>query len=284
MRLSQAELDNGQLLPQTLQLAVNLIQVNGYVIFEDVLPREKIEQLNKHYNKILKPYLEKNYEAVYNPKNGFNDGTNHIRLYLPFEQPYIDESIIAHPFVTAVLDQILGEDSVLHYFATNTSLPGGEKCQPVHADTSSRFGDRCHVNLPISNLVVNFSLVDVHENNGPMEVWPGGTHLLPDHWYGPKAFNKGKLAEHMHSIKAFMPAGSIMIRDDRMWHRGTPNKSDQPRPNIAMIYTAEWDAQRNGKIQIPQETYDKLSERSQKLLRFERIGSPVIEPTHLDYK
>jgi ectoine hydroxylase-related dioxygenase (phytanoyl-CoA dioxygenase family) len=284
MRLSQAELDNGQLLPETLQLAVNLIQVNGYVIFEEVLPREKVEQLNKRYNEILNPYLERNYEAVYNPKNGFNDGTNHIRLYLPFEQPFIDESIIAHPYVTALLDQLLGEDAVLQYFATNTSLPGGEKCQPVHADTSSRFGDRCQVNLPISNLVVNFPLVDTHENNGPMELWPGGTHLLPDYWYGPKAYNKGKMAEHMHFIKAFMPAGSIMIRDDRMWHRGTPNKSDQPRPNIAMIYSAQWNAHRNGKLQIPQETYDKLSDRAQKLLRFEKIGSPVIEPTHMDYK
>jgi hypothetical protein len=58
MRLSQAELDNGQLLPETLQLAVNLIQVNGYVIFEEVLPREKVDQLNKNFNEILKPYLE----------------------------------------------------------------------------------------------------------------------------------------------------------------------------------------------------------------------------------
>jgi hypothetical protein len=170
MRLSQAELDNGQLLPHTLQLAVNLIQINGYVILEEVLPREKVDQLNKHYNEILKSYLEKNYESVYNPKNGFNDGTNHIRLYLPFQQPFIDESIIAHPFVTALLDQLLGEDAVLQYFATNTSRPGEEKCQPVHADTSSRFGDRYQVNLPISNLAVNFSLVDTHENNGPMEL------------------------------------------------------------------------------------------------------------------
>jgi ectoine hydroxylase-related dioxygenase (phytanoyl-CoA dioxygenase family) len=282
MRLSQAELDSGQLLPETLELAANLVQVNGYVIFEEVLPREKVVQLNKHFNEILKPYLEKNYESVINPKNGFNDGTNHIRLYLPFQEPFIDESIIAHPFVTPLLDKILGEDSVLQYFASNTSLPGGLKSQPVHADTGSRFGDGYQVNLPISNLVVNFSLVDVHENNGPMEVWSGGTHLLPDYWYGPKAYNKGKMAEHMHFIKAFMPAGSIMIRDDRMWHRGTPNKSDQPRPNIAMIYSAQWNAHRNGKLQIPQETYDKLSERAQKLLRFEKIGSPVIEPTHLD--
>jgi ectoine hydroxylase-related dioxygenase (phytanoyl-CoA dioxygenase family) len=284
MKISETELDNGELLPETVELAANLIKVNGYVVFERVLPKMQVEQLNQQYLDILEPYLKEHYEEVYYPKNGFNDGTNHIRLYLPFEQPFIDESIIAHPFVTAVLDQLLGEDCVLHYFATNTSLPGGQKCQPVHADTSSQFGDRCAVNLPISNLVVNFPLVDTHENNGPMELWPGGTHLLPDYWYGPKAYNKAKLAEHMHSVKAFMPAGSIMIRDDRMWHRGTPNKSDQPRPNIAMIYAPASNAPRNGNIQIPQETFDKLSERAKRLLRFEKIGFPAIKPSHLDMR
>jgi ectoine hydroxylase-related dioxygenase (phytanoyl-CoA dioxygenase family) len=280
MKVSQTELDNGKLLPETIELAANLIEVNGYVVLEKVLPNQLIERLYNRYIEILEPYLEAHYEEVYNPKNGFNDGTNHIRLFLPFEQPFIDELIIAHPFVTAVLDRLLGEDCVLNYFATNTSLPGGKNSQPVHADTSSHFGDRCAVNLPISNLVVNFPLVDTHENNGPMEIWPGGTHLLPDFWYSPKAYSKAKLAEHMHSIKAFMLAGSVMIRDDRMWHRGTPNKSDQPRPNIAMIYGPAPKTPGSGNIQIPQDTYDRMSDRAKKLLRFEKIGFPVIEPSH----
>lgn len=281
MKISTEELSSGKLLPETVELAANLIQVNGYVIFEKVLPEPLVKTLFNRYIEILEPYLEEHREEVYNPKNGFNDGTNHIRLYLPFELPFIDQSIIAHPFVLQVVDQLLGEDCVLHYFATNTSLPGGQKSQPVHADTGAVFGDRCSVNLPISNLVVNVPLVDTHENNGPMEIWPGGTHLLPDYWYGPKSYNKNKLAEHMTSIKAFMPAGSIMIRDDRMWHRGTPNRSDQPRPNLAMIYAPKDRAPRNGgTIQIPHETYDRLSDRAKKLLRNEKIGFPAAQPSH----
>jgi ectoine hydroxylase-related dioxygenase (phytanoyl-CoA dioxygenase family) len=280
MRISSEEMTTGKLLPETLELAVNLIKVNGYVLFEEVLPQSQVENLNNKYVEMLEPYLEKHYEEILNPKNGFNDGTNHVRLYLPFQQPFCDESIIAHSFVTDVVDRIIGDDCVLSYFATNTSMPGGKNPQPVHADTHAKYGDRCTVNLPITNLVVNFPLVDVNENNGPMEIWPGGTHLHPDNWYGSNFINKSKLAEHMHSIKALMPAGSIMIRDDRMWHRGTPNRSDQHRPNIAMVYTAATNAPKEGTIQIPQETYDQFSAKAKQLLRNEKIGFPVVEPSH----
>jgi ectoine hydroxylase-related dioxygenase (phytanoyl-CoA dioxygenase family) len=280
MKISSEEMASGKLLPETVELAANLIQVNGYVLLEKALPEPLVETLFTTYIEMLEPYLKEHHDEVFNPKNGFNDGTNHIRLYLPFIKPFIDELIIAHPFVLQVVDRLLGEDCVMHYFATNTSLPGGQKSQPVHADTTSMFGERCSFNLPISNLVVNFPLVDVNEDNGPMEIWPGGTHLLADHWYGPKAYSKTKMAEHMHSVKVFMPAGSIIIRDDRMWHRGTPNRSDQPRPNIAMIYAPADRAPRTGSIQIPQETYDQLSKRAQKLLRNEKIGYPAAEPTH----
>jgi ectoine hydroxylase-related dioxygenase (phytanoyl-CoA dioxygenase family) len=280
MRISVEEMAAGKLHEETIELAIQLIKVNGYVLFEEVLPRTQIKTLFKRYVEILEPYLEKHHEEVFNPKNGFNDGTNHIRLYLPFEQPFSAEEIIAHPFVTDVVDRILGDDCSMTYFATNTSMPGGKNPQPVHSDTSAKFGDRCTINLPITNLVVNFPLVDVNENNGPMEIWPGGTHLQPDSWYGSTAYSKSKLAEHMHGIKVLMPAGSILIRDDRVWHRGTPNRSNQHRPNIALIYTSAINAPRTGSIQIPQETYDQLSERAKRLLRNEKIGFPVSEPSH----
>jgi ectoine hydroxylase-related dioxygenase (phytanoyl-CoA dioxygenase family) len=280
MKLSEEELASGTLNPETLELAVNLIKVNGYVLFEEVLPRFKVNEINGRYIELLEPYLKKYGDEIYDQKTGFNAGTNHIRLYLPFELPFIDPLVIEHPLALAVIDQILGENCILDYFATNTSLPGGINCQQVHSDTGAVYGDLCSVNLPISQLVVNIPLVDVHANNGPMEIWPGGTHLLPDNMYGPNAFDKNKLAPHMQSLKVFMPAGSIVIRDIRMWHRGTPNKSNQPRPNIAMIYSLGKGSPGQGSIQIPQDTYDKLSERAKRLLRFEKISCPVIEPTH----
>jgi hypothetical protein len=276
MRISKEEMVSGKLLPETVELAVNLIKVNGYVLFEEVLPRAQVENLFDKFVEILAPAMEK---RQLNPDIGFHNDTNHIGFDLPFRLPFNDETIIAHPFVTDVVDQILGDDCILNYFHSNTSVQGGKKPQDVHADTGSRYGDRCKVNLPIIKLVVNFPLVDVNENNGPMEIWPGGTHLHPDNWYGPNAYNKSKLAEHMQSIKVLMPGGSILIRDDRMWHRGTPNRSNHPRPNVALIYTSAANAPQKGSIQIPQETYDQLSEKAKRLLRNEKIGFPV-EPAY----
>ena len=37
-----------------------------------------------------------------------------------------------------------------------------------------------------------------------------------------------------------MPAGSVLVRDIRTWHRGTPNRSETARPNLAMIYSRPW--------------------------------------------
>ncbi|WP_274365885.1 phytanoyl-CoA dioxygenase family protein [Paenibacillus thermotolerans] len=263
---------SGKLKPETIDLAVQLIRVNGYVLIEEVLPRTQIEQLNRSMEHQLDKFMIKNNFSL---EEGFHDGTNHIGMDLPFEPPFCDESIIAHPFVTAIVDEIVGDDCVMELFASNTSMPKGKAKQVVHADMAPRFDTSCYTNLPITKLVVNFPLVDVTDENGPMEVWPGGTHLHPDRWYSSKVVNKSKLAQHMHSFKAYMPAGSIMIRDDRMWHRGTPNRSDKPRTNIALIYAASSIAHQQGRIQIPQETYDSLSERGKQLLRKEKIGFPV---------
>jgi ectoine hydroxylase-related dioxygenase (phytanoyl-CoA dioxygenase family) len=274
MRISLEEMAAGKLLPETVELAVNLIKVNGYVLFEEVLPRAQVENLFNKFVEILEPFMEKH---QLNPDHGFNNDTNHVGFDLPFKLPFNDEIIIAHPFVTDVVDQILGDDCMVTYFHSNTSVQGGKKPQSVHSDMGALYGDRCTVNLPITKLIVNFPLVDVNENNGPMEIWPGGTHLHPDNWYGPNAHNKSKLAEHMHAVKVLMPAGSILIRDDRMWHRGTPNRSNQCRPNMALIYTSAMNAPRKGSIQIPQETYDQLSETAKRLFRNEKIGFPVAE-------
>ncbi|WP_274362048.1 phytanoyl-CoA dioxygenase family protein [Paenibacillus thermotolerans] len=280
MKLSKDELESGMLRPDTLELAVNLVKVNGFVLFEEAISREIIDDMYAKYLDILNPYLEAHGDEIYNQQTGFNAGTNHIRLFLPFIQPFIDSVIIDNPIAMAVIDRILGDDCILNYFATNTSLPGGTKCQPVHSDAGAMFGNRCSFNLPVTDLVLNVPLVDVDENNGPLEIWPGGTHLLPDYTNGPNPpFNKDELAVHMQSLKVFMPAGSIVIRDMRTWHRGTPNRSNAPRPNMALVYSAA-NSKVKGNIRIPQETYDLLSEKAQRLLRFEKIGHNVIEPYH----
>ena len=114
--------------------------------------------------------------------------------------------------------------------------------------------------------MVNIPLVDVTEENGPLERWPGGTH----HYVAPGS-EIPSLAALMHVERVLMPAGSILIRDSRMWHRGTPNRSNGLRPNFAMIYSRYWLRLRYPPIRIPRESYDRLSERAQELFRLENI-------------
>ncbi|MFC5649442.1 phytanoyl-CoA dioxygenase family protein [Paenibacillus solisilvae] len=277
MKISREELETLKLNEETIELAAYLIKVNGYVILEGVLPQEKVNELRKAFTDCMDWFIDKHGKEIYENKKGFNEGTNHLGIFLPFAAPFNDSLVIEHPFALAIIDRLLGKDYSVTLFSSNTSLPGGKKPQPVHPDYGARFGDLCKVALPITDLVFNIPLVDVHDGNGPMEIWPGGTHLLPDNYYGPNGPNPEDLAPHMQSMKVHMPAGSILIRDVRMWHRGTPNRSDEIRPNLALIYSA---FNRDNSVQIPQETYDKLSDRAKHLFRWQKIGYPAIEPTH----
>jgi hypothetical protein len=80
------------------------------------------------------------------------------------------------------------------------------------------------------------------------------------------------LAPKMHSETVQMPAGSLLLRDMRMWHRGTPNRSDAARPNLALIYSRPWLKTHYPPIPIDKDVYAGLSDRAKHLFRFEAIG------------
>lgn len=262
MRLSPEELARNRLNPDTLEYAVQQIKTSGYVIFERVLPPDFVQELHDAYMEVFNEYLA-------DPDPTF--GTNHYRVYLPFRPPFNDERIINSPFATPILEALLGEDMVCHYFASNTAAPGSDY-QPVHSDMFPLF-PAYDIKPPTYHMVLNVPLVDSTAANGAMHVWPGGTHLntLPRD-------QMTKLAEVMPHIHCEMPAGSILLRDGRMWHRGVPNTSNAPRPNIALVYNRSWIYGGKGRIGIPQATYDALSERAKRIFRQEYIGAELDTP------
>ncbi len=105
-----------------------------------------------------------------------------------------------------------------------------------------------------------------------MEAWPGGTHLTPENLSIAEYIVPA--AAEIKPVRMLMSKGSLLIRDVRMWHRGTPNNSDQIRPNIGLIYAREW---WDG-YYYPQDTlgiteaeFSKLSDEAKKLFRFETL-------------
>lgn len=264
MKLSTEELSSGQLHLDTLSQALTLIKVNGYVVFESAVPDDLVKSLYDDHQRIFEKYLE-------NPDPTF--GKNHYRTYMPFREPFADERIVANSFVIPILNSLIGNDFVCHYLASNTCINGSE-LQPPHSDVYPLFPGT-DIKPPPYHMVVNIPLVDITEDNGPIEYWAGGTHL---NTFGMEEI--AALAPFMASEKATMPAGSLFIRDGRMWHRGTENKSPEPRPNLALVYTRPWVDVGPRRIGIPQENYDKLSDRARTIFRQEYIGGELDEIQH----
>jgi ectoine hydroxylase-related dioxygenase (phytanoyl-CoA dioxygenase family) len=268
MKLSQAELSRGQLAPETLEQAVNQIKSNGFVVLENVLPLDLVDELNADFLQTVDTLLKTNAEKTEVNTSAFRK--NRIRMDLPFRAPYTNPQILTNPFALPIIEQIIGADCRMFYFSVDAPMPGSDY-QTVHGDYAPFYPEADAV-LPITGLVVNYPLVDVTEQNGPLEAWPN-THLTPEKFYTGNHVQEA--AKKVEPVKMLTPKGSLLIRDIRMWHRGTPNVSNEIRPNMALIYGRSWwdgAFYPQESLGITQQTYAGLSERAKKLFRFETVN------------
>src|SRR5579871_2696794 len=127
--LSPEERATNSLSAETLKTAVQLVQMNGCVIFERVLEREFVTELHRQFLCVFENYVG---------RTDPNRGANRYQMHLPFVAPFNDARIIASPFVLPILDALLGQDAVCHYFASDTPLPGSDY-QRVHSDINLLF-------------------------------------------------------------------------------------------------------------------------------------------------
>lgn len=142
----------------------------------------------------------------------------------------------------SVTKGILGSGMRNGFYSGNTALPS-ESRQPVHADIGQLWPNLENVPPP-AQLVVNIPLVDMGPENGSTEIWPG-THLDPEIAIqnGDIEVSEARLAEQTKVSPPIQPrvkAGSVVIRDMRLWHAGMPNRTTNPRPMIAMIHSVNW--------------------------------------------
>jgi hypothetical protein len=65
-----------------------------------------------------------------------------------------------------------------------------------------------------------------------------------------------------------MELGDVMVRDVRALHRGTPNRTDQPRPMVVIGYSRSWYFRPEVHIDVPADADERLSLRAKRLLRY----------------
>lgn len=236
---------------EAIRLHADQIQANGFTIIEQALPPSLIQAMLPPFDHLLEEHRH---------TFSTNRGSNRYQMYLPFEPPFSAPLLIEHPVVLAILKQVLGERFLLNYFASDTPFPGAEY-QAVHSDGEPLFPGT-QVSLPCYAVVLNVALVDVTEENGPMEIWAGGTHALT------AQVNVEQTAQKMASHRLTMKAGDILLRDPRAWHRGTPNHGTRSRPNIALLYARPWFRFGLDLPTIRRSQFNSLSEPAKVMLRY----------------
>ncbi|MCU1472049.1 phytanoyl-CoA dioxygenase family protein [Amnibacterium sp.] len=265
MKVTTAEWETGELTPESLLAAQLNLKIKGYVIIEDVFDEAQLTALKARFNELLNAYVE---------KTDPNRGASRYGMPLPFESPFASTTLVANPIILQVIRSILGEDIICSFFASDTALSGSQY-QQAHSDVAPLFPED-DISLPPFCYVVNIPLVDFRPDNGPTEIWPYGTHLVGDPRVVPipdftriQELRESALGrfteEEMTPQQVITPAGSVVIRDIRMWHRGTPNRSQDPRPMMAMVYNRPW--YNHGVVEIAGDQFEILPSEVKQVFR-----------------
>lgn len=198
-----------------------------------------------------------------------NRGSQRFYVTLPFAEPFSDARIYEDEDILRIVETVAGSDPVMCQLAIDTPLRGSDY-QEIHRDTPPLFPE-IGFEPPSYQLAINFPLIDVTPEHGPVEI-ARGTHRLP-RAEGEAMLARGEVQLEPHP----MALGDVMIRDVRGLHRGTPNRTDEPRPMVVIGYSRKWYYRPEVSIDVPRAAMAGLSERGRRLLR----TNPIVEAIEL---
>jgi ectoine hydroxylase-related dioxygenase (phytanoyl-CoA dioxygenase family) len=232
--ITSEEIESRTMTPEHLQAAVEAVRRDGVVVLNNVVDRQHLAVLREKMLEDVQALLARD-DAPYN----FN--TSNVQQDPPPFPPYLFRDVLLNDMAVAVTKALLGPGLKNNFYSGNTAIKSTLR-QPVHADGGQLWPDQ-EVAHPAFCLIVNVPVVAMSEENGSTEIWPGShrdtTVSLHDDIKVPE-----KALERRRAVappfQPTVPLGSILIRDNRLWHAGMPNKTDQPRPMIAMIHYIHW--------------------------------------------
>jgi len=267
MKISAAELQSGVMNDDNVKRAARALKECGYVVLENAISRDWIDRTRQVSDETLERYLR-----TLAPEKREYYETIHTAMFPPRCSPFMDAVAIENPFAVQVTEAVFGPDFFCTFYNTNTQWPHSG-IQHIHRDYDHLFPE-LPIALPIIQVVVNILLTDFTLENGATEVWPG-THLIVDGC--PKdADALDERASMLPSVRTTAPAGSIILRDMRTWHRGMPNQTNEIRTMLAMIYDRPFlnaYISASELIEIPRVVWEQMSDRAKHIFRF----NPIVE-------
>ena len=255
--------------PDEIDRATQIFYRDGFVVIQDALTPEQVRFLRSGCEREAKEIIAIDPKGIGNrgPYRYSYGGASLTNSVLHREEWVM---LVDLPTVTPVIASIFGSSKYhIRRAAGDFCLPGATEYQPLHtdiADTVGGFHDPRGIttirDLPCPAVCCNFLAQDFTRLNGPTRQIPGtqqSRHPIPKVDQEPEWMK--------YSTVCPTPAGSVVIRDLRAWHGGTPNVTQEMRAIPNAIFLAPW-FHENQTPSMPRHMFDMLSEHGRHVCQY----------------
>lgn len=257
--------------PDNPERAAELFHRDGFVAVRDALPLEQLERMRVAAYQAIAELMESDPDCSagggagglpHRYSFGGGSASRHM-LHIPEWCELIDL-----PATTPILREIFGSsDYVVGGAGGDIALPGAIEYQGLHSDNMwseipDPYGSVTMRDLPVPVLTINFPLIDLTFENGPIRQIPGTQRSrapIPNLIDEPDWMKLSTVCP--------IPAGAALFRDIRAWHGGTPNLSRDVRAMPNVEYYAPWFRSEGIMRCMPYEQWEKLSPHAQRISR-----------------
>lgn len=221
------------------------LERDGYVIIPDLIPASQVIALTEA---LLRVEAEHGFGYA---KTSF-EGLKTVRINNLLVYDEIFWQVPLQPEVLGLAELLLDRELLLSSLCTLTLGPGQE-AQPLHEDTQQLPLPRPRAPVAINAV---WALSDFTVDNGATQVVPGSHRFDQFPPYGSE----------QETVPAIMKAGSIMLFDSALWHKGGANTTGSRRYAVSCYYCAGWMRQQeNLQLGIPLEVASRFPRRLQEL-------------------
>jgi len=258
--------------PDQVERAAGLFHRDGFVVVTDALDARRLANLKRATERVVDEILAADPDASAGGGAGglphrYSFGSSSASRHRLHEPEWVD--VIDLATTTPILTAIFGSaDYIVGGGGGDLALPGAIEYQGLHSDNiwvepHDPVGNLSVRQMPVPVVTINFPMIDLTWENGPIRQIPGTQRSLD-----PIPTLADEPDWMKWSTLCPTPAGSAVIRDNRCWHSGTPNLSDDVRSMPNIEYFAPWFRSEGVNRCLPYDLWTTLSEHGKRVSRY----------------
>ncbi len=234
---------------------------DGYLFLKNILPPELCAELRADLDRILEEKA----------RHGGNESGSNDFLLRAFEHSPANRRLFEFEPIVSFAEALVSPDChVIHNNSFKTRHGGGlstwhQDDPPHYLVTDGK--PPTNVRLPVLFFTANYYLTDVDE------IAHGGTEVIPgSHLFGASPPGDFTGTEWEAKVKYNLGgAGSVIMFNNQVWHRGGPNRSDRTRYITQVTYARRIIGHKYYPFmnyQMPEHLHRDASPRLKRLLGF----------------